>query len=172
MKVLIWLREGLWESAVDTALRLGGPDAVYVLLHVTSHDVEDVISGGMGGLFGRRHPRSARVEEIGPAAERDLFAAARRRLGLDCTELARRGRVEREVTEAAADADLMLVSRDGDRARLGPHSLGPATRFVVDHAPCPVLLVWPGTAPPLGSIPPPPGPGHHPPPPGPAHPPH
>ncbi|NEB92870.1 universal stress protein, partial [Streptomyces bauhiniae] len=45
-----------------------------------------------------------------------------------------------------------------DRTRLGPHSLGPAARFIVDHAPCPVLLVWPGQAPDLGTIPPPP---HH-----------
>jgi hypothetical protein len=31
--------------------------------------------------------------------------------------------------------------------------------------PCPVLLVWPGEAPDLESIPPPPPPGHEPPPP-------
>ncbi|MGD0344824.1 MAG: universal stress protein, partial [Acidimicrobiales bacterium] len=49
----------------------------------------------------------------------------------------------------------------------GPHSLGPATRFIVDHAPCPVLLVWPDEAPGIESIPPPPG--HHPPPPPPGH---
>ncbi|MFD5466969.1 hypothetical protein ACFWIQ_29700 [Kitasatospora sp. NPDC127059] len=34
----------------------------------------------------------------------------------------------------------------GDPAHPGPHSLGPATRFVVDHAPCAVLLVWPERA--------------------------
>ena len=32
----------------------------------------------------------------------------------------------------------------------------PDTRFVVDHAPCAVLLVWPGEAPTVDSIPPPP----------------
>jgi Na+/H+ antiporter NhaD/arsenite permease-like protein len=40
--------------------------------------------------------------------------------------------------------------------RLGPHSLGPVTRFVVDHAPCAVLLAWPALAPGVASIPPPP----------------
>ncbi|MFD0502514.1 universal stress protein [Streptomyces chiangmaiensis] len=50
--------------------------------------------------------------------------------------------------EAATGADLLICARDGDRSRLGPHSLGPTTRFVVDHAPCPVLLVWPGKTPP------------------------
>src|SRR5487761_314466 len=52
----------------------------------------------------------------------------------------RRGRLEREV--AAADgADLLILARDGDRTRLGPKSLGPASRFVVDHAPCPVACL-------------------------------
>lgn len=41
-------------------------------------------------------------------------------------------------------------------ARLGPKSLGPASRFVVDRAPCPVLLIWPEPAPGLTTIPPPP----------------
>ena len=45
---------------------------------------------------------------------------------------------------------------DGDRTRLGPRSLSPVSRFVVDHAPCPVLLVWPSLAPGLTTIPPPP----------------
>jgi hypothetical protein len=34
-----------------------------------------------------------------------------------------------------------VLARDGE-ARVGPHSLGPRTRFVVDHAACQVLVVW------------------------------
>jgi hypothetical protein len=49
-----------------------------------------------------------------------------------------------------------VLARDGDRSRLGPHSLGPAARFVVDHAPCRVLLVWPDEPPEVADIPPPP----------------
>jgi hypothetical protein len=67
------------------------------------------------------------------------------------------GRVERQVVEAAAGVDLLVCTRDGDRYRLGPCSLGSATRFVVDHAPRAVLLAWPSAAPDLASIPPPPG---------------
>jgi hypothetical protein len=72
------------------------------------------------------------------------------------------------VVTAAAGAGLLIVARDGDQTRLGPRSLGKATRFVVDHAPCPVLLVWPETAPGIATIPPPPprppdhGPRRHP----------
>jgi nucleotide-binding universal stress UspA family protein len=60
------------------------------------------------------------------------------------------------VVAASAQADLLIVARDGDRARLGPKSLGKATRFVVDHAACPVLLVWPESPPAVATIPPPP----------------
>ena len=64
---------------------------------------------------------------------------------------------------AAADADLLIVARDGDQSRLGPKSLGKEVRFVVDHAPCPVLLIWPGGAPGVATLPPPPPhPPHHP----------
>jgi hypothetical protein len=58
-----------------------------------------------------------------------------------------------------------VVARDGDRSRLGPHSLGHATRFVVDHAPCDVLVVWPDGSPGTEPAPPPPsrpGPPHGP----------
>ena len=79
------------------------------------------------------------------------------------TLLARRGRVEREVVSAAEGMDILVLARDGDRQRLGPHSLGPATRFVIDHAPCRVLLIWPDVAPGLTTISQPPPPGAPPP---------
>jgi hypothetical protein len=47
-----------------------------------------------------------------------------------------------------------VVARDGDRSRLGPRSLAPATRFVFDHVPCAVLLVWPDEPPGIESLPP------------------
>ena len=85
-----------------------------------------------------------------------LLDAAAARLGRPAERDARRGRLEREVVAACADADLLIVARDGDRTRLGPKSLGPATRFVLDHAPCRVLLVWPDEPPGLATLPPPP----------------
>jgi hypothetical protein len=70
--------------------------------------------------------------------------------------------VEREVLAAAEDADLLVLARDGEHDRLGPRSLGHATRFVVDHAPCAVLLVWADTPPGLSTLPPEPEPGSKP----------
>jgi nucleotide-binding universal stress UspA family protein len=86
----------------------------------------------------------------------EILKAAATRLGRENAELLHlRGRVEREVVGAVAKGvDLLVVARDGDRSRLGPHSLGHATRFIVDHAPCPVLLVWPDEPPGIESIPP------------------
>ena len=68
---------------------------------------------------------------------------------------ARRGKIEREVLDACAGADLLVLARDGE-ARLGPKSLGPRTRFALDHAPCQVLLVWPEQPPGVETIPLPP----------------
>jgi nucleotide-binding universal stress UspA family protein len=109
----------------------------------------------MGRGHVERDP-GARLEAIAAAAAAGLLDAAATRLGRAAARVERHGRVEREVVRAAVGAELLVVVRDGDLTRLGPRSLGPATRFVVDHAPCPVLLVWPEPAPDIASIPPPP----------------
>jgi nucleotide-binding universal stress UspA family protein len=155
---------------VDAALRLAPAGARVTLLHVTSAEEPDAARGAYAGLFGRggRDPAARLAEESAAAADRLLQAAASR-LGLPCDQLKLQGRTERVVVSASAQADVLVVARDGDQARLGPKSLGRATRFVVDHAACPVLLVWPGTAPGVSSIPPPPParpPSPPPPPPG------
>jgi nucleotide-binding universal stress UspA family protein len=86
------------------------------------------------------------VRHIAQEEAEALLAAARERFGRQAQTLARRGRIEREVLEAAADADVLVLVRDGE-PRLGPKSLGPQTRFVLDHAACAVLLLWAGTSP-------------------------
>ena len=85
-----------------------------------------------------------------------MLEQAEERLGLPATVRLETGFPERVVTAAAEDVGYLIVGRDGDRSRLGPHSLGKHTRFVIDHAPCRVLLIWPGHVPDIGSIPPPP----------------
>jgi nucleotide-binding universal stress UspA family protein len=167
MRVLLWLVEGTWEGCVDAARALVPAGAEVTLLHVAPGEVEEAAGGALAGLLGRGRPRpgrdpAARRAAVSEEAAAELLAAAEARLGRPARRERRRGRVERLVVEAADGADLLVAARDGDRSRLGPASLGPATRFVVDHAPCPVLLVWPEQTPPVGSIPPPPP---HPPPP-------
>ena len=169
MKVLVWVADGVWESAIDEAAALAPDDADFTLVHVVADDLGEVTRGAFAGLMGRRYSVGAGVDDDLNHSSQEVLAAARQRLGRPADLLSRRGRLERDVVAAADDADLLVVARDGDRSRLGPRSLGPATRFVVDHCPCPVLLVWPGQAPGIGSIPPPPPPGHRPPPPPPPH---
>lgn len=164
--VIVWITEGTWRASVDAALGLAPDGARITLLHVTPAELPDAAHGAYLGLFGRGQPGrdpGRRVAQLAAASAGELLGAAARRLGRPCEQVARRGAPEREVVTAAAGAGLLVMARDGDQTRLGPRSLGKAARFVLDHARCPVLLVWPEPAPPVTTIPPPPpGPPHRP----------
>ncbi|MET9426073.1 universal stress protein [Streptomyces sp. NPDC006540] len=167
MAVGVWIVEGTWPACVDAARTHAPEGADIVLLHVTPADVPGAAHGAFAGLLGRGHPErdpGTRLEHLAAASADQLLADAGQRLSRPCIRRERTGRVKREVVAAVEGADLLILARDGDRTHLGPRSLGPASRFIVDHAPCPVLLVWPETAPGIATIPPPP---RHPP-----HPPH
>lgn len=159
MAVVVWITEGTWPACVDAA-RTGVPQgAEIVLLYVAGTEVPGAAHGAFAGLLGRghpgpRHPAAGwgsdpgdRMEELASATGENLLRAAAERLTRPCTVRVAHGRVEREVVAAAEGAELLVLARDGSRAHPGPHSLGPAARYVVDHARCPVLLVWPDPAP-------------------------
>ncbi|PWI13838.1 universal stress protein UspA [Streptomyces sp. Act143] len=157
--VVVWIVEGTWPACVDAARAHAPADAEIVLLHVTPGDVPGAAHGAFAGLLGRGHRErdpGARMERLAAESAGELLRSAADRLGRPCTRTERTGHVEREVVAAAEGCDLLILARDGDRTHLGPHSLGPASRFVVDHAPCPMLLVWPESSPGLSTLPPPP----------------
>lgn len=166
MKALIWIAEGTWQACVDTARALVPAEAGLTLLYVSPGELPATARASYTGLLGRGHPErdpGREVAQISAESAAGLLRAAAERLGRPCTRLHRSGHVEREVVAAAEDADLLILVRDGDPGHRGPKSLGRAGRFVVDHAPCPVLLAWPGPAP--AAMPPPPQhhrPGHGP----------
>jgi nucleotide-binding universal stress UspA family protein len=153
VRILVWVSEGTWPACVDAVRPLGGD---VTLLHVVDVATAAALSGPVG-LLGRSGGADD-GESLLAQAEREILGAAAARLGRDADQEVRRGRPEREVVAACANVDLLVLARDGDRSRLGPRSLGHHTRFVVDHAPCQILLVWPEKTPGLGTIPPPP---HH-----------
>ncbi|MER6910424.1 universal stress protein [Streptomyces sp. NPDC000594] len=159
MAVVVWIVEGTWTACVDAARDRPPGDGRTVLVHITSPDTAAAARGAYASLLGRARPGhdpADRLERLAAVSADDLLDRAARRLARPCDRVERTGRAEREVVAEAEGAELLVCARDGDRSRLGPRSLGPATRFVVDHAPCPVLLVWPGSPPSPADLPPPP----------------
>jgi nucleotide-binding universal stress UspA family protein len=136
MRVLAWITEGGWEACVDAVAALDATEVT--LLHVTTVDVP--------GPRGRRHEQVMnRMSELAGEAAGALLDDAEERLGREAGKIAASGPAENVVMEAAAGADMLVVVRESRHP--GPHSIGHAARFVVDHAPCNVVLVWPGGGP-------------------------
>jgi len=94
-------------------------------------------------------PRNHEMQQAEHAAAEDILNEALRYLpGAETFQ--RQGRPEREIVNAAAEwqADLVIITpraEYGGKPAIGPKSVGPVARFVLDHAPCPVLLVRPLT---------------------------
>jgi nucleotide-binding universal stress UspA family protein len=144
MRALVWIVDDSWASAVAAAAEFLPSDAEITLLHVRAGDAESVARGALRGLLGRPHPRQdGSMKAISEQSANEILSEARTLLGREANIDARAGRAEREVVAAAEQVDLLVLVRDTDRTRRGPHSLGPTTRYVVEHAPCAVLLVWP-----------------------------
>jgi nucleotide-binding universal stress UspA family protein len=161
MRIVAWVVEGTWPAVIDAvrthASADASADAEIVLLHVTDPDTPQIAHGAYAGLLGRGHHErdpGTRLEQLAAAGAAELLAAAAGRLGQPATRIARTGRPEREVVAEADRAGMLILARDGDQTRLGPKSLGRAGRFIIDHAPCPVLVVWPASAPGLSTLPP------------------
>jgi nucleotide-binding universal stress UspA family protein len=144
MRVLVWIVEETWQATVAAAAAFLPAGADVTLLHVRASDAETVARGARYALLGRSHrPTAEPLEVISEQSARQLLADAQAVLGRDAVLDARSGRIEHEVVAAADTVDLLVLARDEDRAHRGPRSLGPTARYVVDHAPCAVLLVWP-----------------------------
>ena len=152
MRALVWIIESSWTTCVDRARELLPPDAEITILHVASADAEALAAHPAPGRLGRHPPPAEpglrRVSDDEAAA---LLAQAARRLGRPAETVARRGHAEREVLEQAVGFDLLVLARDGV-ARREPKSVGREPRFVIDHAGCEVLVVWPEPPPGLESL--------------------
>ena len=144
MVVVVWITESTWEACIEQARSVIPNDAQVRLVHVSPSDVEDLVGEGAGGLLGRRpapQPQHA-IRTIAEHEAQALLERARASLSRPAALEARRGHPERELLRACADADLLLLARDRE-PRLGPKSLSHETRFIVDHSPCAVMLIWP-----------------------------
>ena len=157
MRIVVWVCEGTWPACVDAVAGLAGSsDAEIVLLHVRGESLPPPRPGSLIGL-GRLGRVQQEARQLTTEAAEQLLSRAQSRLARPAEVRLESGPAERVVTTAASEADYLVVGRDGDVSQLGPRSLGRETRFVIDHAPCPVLLVWPEAAPRPGAFPPHPG---------------
>ncbi len=92
-------------------------------------------------------PRREQMRQAEEASAQEILEEGSRYLG-GAEMLRRTGRPEREIVQAAVEwkADVLVIcsrSPQGGGPPLGPKSVGHVARFVLDHAPCPVLLVRP-----------------------------
>ncbi len=91
--------------------------------------------------------REEEMQQAEQAAAQDILNEGLRYLP-NADTLQREGRPEREIVNVAAEwqADLVIIcprAEYGGKSFIGPRSVGHIARFVLDHAPCPVLLVRP-----------------------------
>jgi nucleotide-binding universal stress UspA family protein len=119
---------------------------------IFAHVVDTDIEGQWSDMVGHRWLRQA-----GSQGERDRFMAAAKQAADEIVQQAlalsahwpateRRpvtlsGNPERELVRLALQEQADVLAIGQHRRELGPHALGRCSRFVVDHAPCPVLLV-------------------------------
>jgi nucleotide-binding universal stress UspA family protein len=136
-------------------LGLDGPTVVLQLLHVVDSGPRGLLPIGPGPRRGPwPKPSDASIQRRVTVAEDEgataLLAAWHQRFSASLpaatmsTEV-RRGQPEQEVIAAAkafrADAIVLCARPRSGPTEPGPRSVGHVARFVVDHAPVPVLLV-------------------------------
>jgi nucleotide-binding universal stress UspA family protein len=137
-------------KAVQTFLKQ--EELTISLLYVTDSAPHQEMERQRARLLRPQEPMALRREQMRQAEDmsaQDILQEGQRHLGLPVLEkVHREGRPEREIVNYAASwlADLVVLcprSIYTGNPAIGPKSVGHVARFVLDHAPCPVLLVRP-----------------------------
>jgi nucleotide-binding universal stress UspA family protein len=132
--------------AISTLISADG--RIVGLLYVTDSGPHHEIERKRERLLRPRHPSGPLQEKIQYAeasAAQDILQEGLRYLP-HAETLSLEGRPEQEIIQCASEwqADLIVICPRtpafGGPA-LGPRSVGHVARFVLDHAPCPVLLL-------------------------------
>jgi nucleotide-binding universal stress UspA family protein len=147
---------GLFDWLAVQAARFAGKSAVRLFLNVfllgsltdtgPRHDIEHLRERFLRPP-GPPPPREEEMRQAEKSSAQDILNEGLRRFP-SAEAIQRQGRPEREIVNVAAEgqADLVIIcprAEYGGRHTIGPKSIGHVARFVVDHAPCPVLLVRP-----------------------------
>lgn len=161
--VLIAVAGGESDAFWRTLLPLLPADASIEVLHVVDEAGRLELEfqrfrrpGGGGPGWPERRPsppgrhrlppdQERRIEQAEAAGEEVILATAMAALGREAQPMVLRGRPEREIVaraEASRAGLVVLAARPYEAPTpSGPHSIGHVARFVIDHAPCPALVV-------------------------------
>lgn len=122
--------------------------AEVIVAHVVDSSFEESRQQIAGHRWIGRRPgpqEQARVQEAAMASARaildEALAECRDWPATSVRPVALHGNPERELVSLALAENADLVAVGQNRRELGPHAIGRCARFVIDHAPCPVLLV-------------------------------
>ena len=137
MRILCCLDGTNVEPISSGIAMLSAPDRIVAVIYVIDKGLHHEIE----------HTRERFFRPPTPPPAREIIEEALRWLpGAEVIQ--REGRPEREIVNAAAEwrADLIIIcprAEYKDKHQIGPKSVGHVARFVLDHAPCPVLLIRP-----------------------------
>lgn len=154
MKVVCAIGQRGGSEMVRRLIKIAGSQAECLLLHVIDtglrHDLRDHLRGPSHrpphrGPAPHDAAMKAAEETAGRAAIEEAETTARL-AGLKTEASIREGKPEKTIVEATGEvrADLIVIwAREGAAGRpsIGPVSVGHTARFVIDHAPCDVLLL-------------------------------
>ena len=152
MRVLVCVDGGRVERLLDQVAALVPPSTTWVPLHVIDARPRvdlGMLRAGMPGVGALPEAQRRAIESAGNERAQIVIQAveaALRARGVDAVpSIVRTGEPGRAICAAAleqhADLVALFASRHIDRPAHGPESVGHTARFVVDHAPCPVLVL-------------------------------
>ena len=154
MRVICAIGQRGGPGLIKRLIEIVGKEAECLLLHVIDtgprHDWKDFLRGP---LHPRPHhdklPHEAAITAAEEAASRGAIEEAMeaaQQIGLKATATVKEGQPEKVIVQVARETEAALIAiwaREGGAGhpRMGPAAVGHTARFVIDHAPCDVLLL-------------------------------
>jgi nucleotide-binding universal stress UspA family protein len=144
---LICIRGYRVAAILDAAAATLNPALAWIVLHVVDtrplHEVDRAL-GGLPVHGPGRHRAEDRLHRA--AAEQDDAIHAEveawlRSHGRDAEFVVAHGSPEKEILRLAETRGVALIALGSEHPGIGPHSLSPPVRFLIDHARCDVLLL-------------------------------
>ncbi|HET6461612.1 MAG TPA: universal stress protein [Syntrophales bacterium] len=154
MRVICAIGQRGGAELIQRLVEMAGDKAVCLLLHVIDtgprHGLEHYLRGPLHRRpYHGRPSHETAFRDAEAAASRAVIEealAAAKQAGLKAEATVKEGEPGEIIVQVAREANAVLIvmwAREGaaGHPRLGPASVGHTARFVIDHAPCDVLLL-------------------------------